>query len=133
MSINLFGKLYAGIMSVYFMTSGLNALFDIDAKLTRIGLSADDLDGKVAFILIYCSLMIGISIAIAVIAYLSKSWMYSAVLATTIICSFIIFRLIGSFMMGEVTNVQLSFILIEMLEAGIGIYLLSKSEITGKQ
>lgn len=106
----------------------MNALFDVDAKLTRIGLSANDIDGKVAFILIYCSLMIGITIA--VIAYLSKSWIYSTVLATTIICSFILFRLIGSFIVGEVTNVQLSSILVEMMEAGVGIYLLSRWKLT---
>ncbi len=57
MKVDTFGKIYAGIMSLYFVVSGLNALLDIDAKLTRIGLSANDLDGKVAFILIYCSLI----------------------------------------------------------------------------
>jgi len=128
MKVEVFGKIYAAIMSIYFMLSGLNALFDIDAKLARIGLTANDLDGKVAFILIYCSLMIGIGIAIALIAYMSKSWVYSAVLATTIICSFIFFRLIGSFIVGEVTNVQLSFILVEVIEAGIGMFLLLKSK-----
>lgn len=113
--------------------AGLNALFVVDAKLTRIGLSDNDIDGKVAFIFIYCSLMIGISIAIAVNAYLIKSWIYSTVLATTIICSFILFSLIGSFMVGEVTNVQLSFILVEMMESGVGIYLLSKWKLTDSE
>jgi len=130
MKVNVFGRIYIVIMSVYFVVSGFNALLDIDAKLARIGLAANDLDGKVAFILIYCSLMIGIGIAIALIAFMSKTWIYSAVLATTIICSFILFRLIGSFMVGEMTNVQLSFILVEMIEASIGFLLLSKSKIT---
>lgn len=111
--------------------AGLNALFVVDAKLTRIGLSDNDIDGKVAFIFIYCSLMI--SIAIAVNDYLIKSWIYSTVLATTIICSFVLFRLIGSFMVGEVTNVQLSFILVEMMESGVGIYLLSKWKLTDSE
>ncbi len=130
MKVNVFGRIYIVIMSVYFVVSGFNALLDIDAKLARIGLAANDLDGKVAFILIYCSLMIGIGIAIALIAFMSKTWIYSAVLATTIICSFILFRLIGSFMVGEMTNVQLSFILVEVIEASIGLLLLSKSKIT---
>jgi len=128
MKVNVFGRIYIVIMSVYFVVSGFNALLDIDAKLARIGLAANDLDGKVAFILIYCSLMIGIGIAITLIAFMSKTWVYSAVLATTIICSFILFRLIGSFIVGEMTSVQLSFILVEVIEASIGLLLLSKSK-----
>lgn len=116
-------------MSVYFIISGLNALLDIDSKLTRIGLTANDLDGKIAFILIYCSLMVGIGVAIALIAYFSKSWFYSALLATTIICSFIAFRLVGSMMIGMITNVQLSYILLEIVEVGVGILLLTKSNV----
>jgi len=128
MKVNIFGRIYIAIMSVYFVVSGFNALLDVDAKLARIGLAANDLDGKVAFILIYCSLMIGIGIAITLIAFMSKTWVYSAVLATTIICSFILFRLIGSFIVGEMTSVQLSFILVEVIEASIGLLLLSKSK-----
>jgi hypothetical protein len=127
MEIEVFGKLHVAIMSIYFMLSGLNALFDIDAKLARIGLTANVLDSKVAFILIYCSLMIGVGIVI-----MSKSWIYSAVLTMTIICSFIIFRLIGSFIVGKMTNVQLSFILVEVIEAGIGIFLLLELKQAGR-
>ena len=47
MKIDIFGKLYTGIMSVYFIISGMNALLDIDTKLARIGLNAVDQDGKV--------------------------------------------------------------------------------------
>lgn len=128
MNIDLFGKIYIGALSVYFIFSGLNALMDIEEKLARIGLSAVDLDGKVAFILIYCSLMVGIGIAIAVIFYLSKTWVYSAVLAIVVISSFVGFRLIGSMMLGTVTNVQISYILVELIEVAVGITLLIKSK-----
>lgn len=126
MKINTLGKIYTLIMSLYFMVSGFNALMDIDAKLLRIGLSANDLDGKVAFILIYCSLMVGIGVAISLIYYLSKTWLYSATLAVTIIISFISFRLIGGFIVGELSNVQLSFIAVEILEAALGLFLIIK-------
>jgi len=128
MKVDTFGKIYAGIMSLYFVVSGLNALLDIDAKLTRIGLSANDLDGKVAFILIYCSLMVGIGVAIAVLFHLSKTWVYSATLAVTIIFSFICFRLIGAGMVGEITSVQVSFIAVELIEALLGLFLIIKSK-----
>ena len=128
MKIDLFGKIYIGAMSLYFIISGFNALLDIDAKLARIGLTAIDLDGKIAFILIYCSLMVGIGIAIALLFYFSKSWFHSALLASTIIISFICFRLVGSYLVGEVSNTQLSFLLVEIIEAGIGITLLHQSD-----
>ncbi len=127
MKLDLLGKIYAGIMSLYFITSGFNALLDIDTKLARIGLSAVDIDGKVAFILIYCSFMIGIGAAIALLFYLSRTWLYSAALAATIITSFICFRVVGAVMVGKITSVQLSFIVIEFLEAGIGLFLIVKS------
>lgn len=128
MNIDLFGKIYMGAMSVYFIFSGLIALMDIESKLARIGLSAVDLDGKVAFILIYCSLMVGIGVAIALIFYLSKTWIYSTVLAVVIISSFVSFRLIGSMMLGTVTDVQISYVLVELIEVAVGIMLLIKSK-----
>ena len=127
MKINPLGKIYTLIMSLYFLVSGLNALMDVDDKLLRIGLTANDLDGKVAFILIYCSLMVGIGVAIALIYFLSKTWLYSAVLAVTIITSFINFRLIGGLMVGELSEVQLSFIAVEVLEVVLGLFLIVKS------
>ena len=127
MKINVFGKIYIALMSVYFVISGFNALFDIDSKLARIGLSAIDSDGKIAFILIYCSLMIGIGISIALLYYFSKTWEYSALLASIIIASFISFRLVGSYMVGDLSNTQLSFLVVELLEVAIGIFLLYKS------
>ncbi|MEH6347377.1 MAG: hypothetical protein V7785_19935 [Bermanella sp.] len=128
MKVDFLGKIYTLIMSLYFMVSGFNALLDIDAKLLRIGLSANDLDGKVAFILIYCSLMVGIGAAISLIYYLSKTWIYSATLAVTIIVSFISFRLIGGFIVGELSRVQLSFMGVEILEAALGLFLIIKSK-----
>jgi len=127
MKINVFGKIYIALMSVYFVISGFNALFDIDSKLARIGLSAIDSDGKIAFILIYCSLMIGIGISIALLYYFSKKWEYSALLSSIIIASFICFRLVGAYMVGALINTQLSFLGVELLEVAIGIFLLYKS------
>lgn len=127
MKVDVLGKTYAGIMSVYFIVSGFNALMDIDSKLARIGLDAIDLDGKVAFILIYCSLMVGIGAAIAIIFYLSKTWIYSAVIAVTIITSFICFRLIGVVIVGEITSTQISFISVEVMEVAVGLFLIIKS------
>ena len=127
MKINVFGKIYIALMSVYFVISGFNALLDIDSKLTRIGLSAIDSDGKIAFILIYCSLMIGIGISIALLYYFSKTWEYSALLASIIIASFISFMLVGAYMVGGLSNTQLSFLGVELLEVGIGLFLLYKS------
>ena len=127
MKIKPLGEIYTLIMSLYFVVSGINALMDVDGKLLRIGLSANDLDGKVAFILIYCSLMVGIGVAIALIYFLSKTWLYSAVIAVTIITSFISFRLIGGLMVGELSEVQLSFIAVEVLEVVLGLFLIVKS------
>jgi hypothetical protein len=126
--VDFLGKAYTAIMSIYFIISGFNALLDIDTKLSRIGLVAADLDGKVAFILIYCSLMIGIGIAIGLLYILSRTWIYSAVLAVTIVCSFISFRLIGALMLGELSSVQVSFIAVEVIEAAIGLVLIIKSK-----
>ena len=114
-------------MSVYFVISGFNALLDIDSKLVRIGLSALDSDGKIAFILIYCSLMIGIGVSIALLYYFSKTWIYSALLASIIITSFISFRLVGSYVVGGLSSTQLSYLVIELIEVIIGILLLYKS------
>jgi len=127
MKINVFGKIYIALMSVYFVVSGFNALLDIDSKLARIGLSAIDSDGKIAFILIYCSLMIGIGISIALLFYFSKTWEYSALLASIIITSFISFRLVGSYMVGGLSNTQVSFLAVELLEVVVGLFLLYKS------
>jgi hypothetical protein len=127
MKVDLLGKIYITLMSAYFVVSGFNAILDIDAKLARIGLSALDSDGKIAFILIYCSLMVGIGISIALLYYFSKTWIYSALLASIIIISFIFFRLIGSYLVGYMSNTQVSFLVIELLEMAIGITLLYKS------
>ena len=127
MRVDFFGKIYIGIMTVYFIVSGFNALLNIDAKLARIGLSAIDFDGKIAFILIYCSLMIGIGVTIALLYYFSKTWIYSALLATIIIISFIVFRVVGSYLVGTFSGTQITFLLAEIIEASIGLFLLYKS------
>lgn len=120
------GSVYMVLMAGYFMVSGFSVLFDVPAKLARIGLTALSPDGEIAFILIYCSLMVGIGAAMGLIAYLSRSWVYPAVLATTIIASFIIFRLVGSVMMGGISDTQMMFIAVELLEVALGSFILWK-------
>jgi len=128
MKIDFFGKVYISLMACYFITSAFNALLYLDEKLARIGLSAIDDNGKIAFILIYCSLMTSIGLSIALLFYFSKKWQYSALIATTTITSFICFRLVGSAMLGTLTSTQASFIVIELIEVSIGIFLLIKSK-----
>ena len=124
MKTNSFGKIYIAMMSLYFIISGIDALLNIDEKLARIGLSAITTDGEIAFILIYCSLMVGIGIAIALLFYFSKTWQYSALLAVIIISSFICFRLVGFYLTGVFSNTQISFLSAEVVEVVIGIVLL---------
>lgn len=128
MNIELFGRLYTAALSLYFLASGLLALSDVDAKLARIGLAAIDNDGKTAFILIYCSLMVGIAAVMLLLYYLSKSWQYSAITAVTVIVSFICFRFIAALMQGEFSSVQIGFIATEMVEVAIGLGLVIKSK-----
>lgn len=127
MKVNVFGRIYIALMSIYFVVSGINALLNIDTKLARIGLTAIDNDGKIAFILIYCSLMIGIGVSIALLYYFNRAWENSALLASIIIASFISFRFVGAYIIGSLSNTQLSFIGIELLELSMGIFLLYKS------
>ena len=128
MKTNSFGKIYIALMSLYFIISGFDALLNIDQKLARVGLSVVNMDGKIAFILIYCSLMIGIGIAIALLFYFSKTWRYSALLVITVISSFICFRLVGFYLTGTFSNTQISFLSAEFIELAIGIVLLYKSK-----
>ena len=72
--------------------------------------------------------MIGIGAAIALLYTLTKKWHYSAILASTIVMSFICFRVIGAIIVGDLSNTQLSFILAELLELTIGVTLLVKSK-----
>lgn len=53
--------------------------------------------------------MVGIGVFIIAIQHLSKTWVYSALLATAIIASFISFRLVGSYMVAGFSNTQLPF------------------------
>jgi len=128
MNIELFGRLYTAALSLYFLASGLLALSDVDTKLARIGLAALDNDGKTAFILIYCSLMVGLAAVMLLLYYLSKSWQYSAITAITVIASFICFRLVAALMLGEISDVQLGFIATEIIEVAIGLALVIQSK-----
>ena len=126
MTIGFFGKLYVLALSIYFIVSGTVALLDIDAKLSRIGLSALNSDGKIAFILIYCSLMVGIGISMGALYLLSRTWLYSAAIAVIVITSFIVFRLVGA-AMSSLSSVQLTYVLVEVVEVSIGVFLIVRS------
>ncbi len=123
---NKLGYFYSSLMAIYFLISGFSALFDISGKLERIDLKALSTDGEVAFILIYSGLMVGIGVASLLIQFLSKSWIYAAVLTTTIIGSFIVFRLVGSLMIGFLSSVQIKFLIFEIFEVSFGVLLLRK-------
>ena len=122
------GYLFSSLMAVYFLISGLSVLLDVPAKLKRIDLQALNSDGEIAFILIYSSLMVGIGVASLAIQMISKSWVYSTVLATTIIASFILFRAIGSIMVGFLSTVQIRFLAFEIVELTAGILLLRNAK-----
>ena len=127
MTIGFFGKLYVLALSIYFIASGAMALFDVDAKLARIGLSALHSDGKTAFILIYCSLMIGIGVSMGAVYFLSRTWLYSAAIAAIVITSFIVFRMVGAAMSGSLSSVQMTYVLVEVVEVSIGVFLILRS------
>jgi len=76
--------------------------------------------------------MVGVGVAISLIFYLSKTWIYSAIIAVTIITSFFCFRLIGAVMVGEITSMQISFISIEVIEATAGLFLIIKSRLLNR-
>ncbi len=122
------GYLFSSLMAVYFLISGLSVLLDVPAKLKRIDLQALNSDGEIAFILIYSGLMVGIGVACLAIQIVSKSWVYSTVLATTIIASFILFRAIGSIMVGFLSTVQIRFLAFEIVELTAGILLLRNAK-----
>lgn len=115
-------------MAFYFLISGGSVLFDIPGKLNRIDLQALNSDGEIAFLLIYSGLMVGVSIAILILQYLTKSWVYGALLATVIIGSFILFRIVGSFMVGALSSTQINFLAFEIVEVAAGVLLLRKQK-----
>lgn len=119
---------YSLLMVIYFLISGLSVLFDISGKLERIDLRALNSDGEIAFILIYTGLMTGIGVANLLLMKWSKSWVYSALLSTTIIGSFILFRIVGSAMVGFLSMTQIKFLAFEVLEVLIGVLLLRKTQ-----
>ena len=127
MNYHTITKFACGFLSLYFVASGMGALFDIDAKLDRIGLAATNPDGTIAFILIYCSLMIGIGIAMAAMALVLKSAGPSLILASAILLCFILFRFVGSAMLGYLTQTQIAYIVTEIIELSIVLFLLYKT------
>ena len=125
---NRVGYIYTNLLALYFLISGLSVLFDVPAKLKRIDLNAINSDGEIAFILIYTGLMTGIGVASLLLQYFSRTWIYSALLATIIIGSFIIFRIVGSIMVGFLSPTQTNFLAFEFIEVLAGILLLRKEK-----
>ena len=103
-------------------------MFDVSAKLKRIDLNAINSDGEIAFILIYTGLMTGISIASLLLQYFSGTWIYSALLTTIIIGSFIVFRIVGSIMVGFLSPTQTKFLVFEFIEVTTGVLLMIKEK-----
>lgn len=130
MKFDLLAKVIAGLLSIYFIASGLDAVLNIDAKLERIGLSAVSEDGKIAFILIYSGLMSGIGVAMAALGLFFRSATPPLILAATILLSFIVFRLLGSAMLGSLSGTQLGYIATELLELAIVLFALYKTRNT---
>lgn len=122
------GYLFTNLMTLYFLISGLSVLFDVPAKLKRIDLNAINSDGEIAFILIYTGLMTGIGVASLLLQYFSGTWIYSALLTTIIIGSFIVFRIVGSIMVGSLSSTQINFLAFEILEVTAGVLLLIKEK-----
>lgn len=122
------GYLFTNLMALYFLISGLSVLFDVPAKLKRIDLNAINSDGEIAFILIYTGLMTGIGVATLLLQYFSGTWIYSALLATIIIGSFIVFRIVGSIMVGFLSPTQTNFLAFECIEVTAGVLLLAKEK-----
>ena len=119
MKINMIGNIVTWMISIYFILSGLLAAADVDAKLERIGLTALNDDGKIAFLLIYTSLMVGIGLAMLLILHVSNTWHFSLMLGGTIISSFVVFRIVGAITVGRLSDTQIAFIATELVELGI--------------
>jgi hypothetical protein len=122
------GYLFTYGMALYFLTSGLSVLFDVPGKLKRIDLNAINSDGEIAFILIYTGLMTGIGVTILLLQFFSRTWIYSALLITIIISSFIVFRIVGSVMVGFLSPTQTNFLAFEIIEVAAGFLLLKKEK-----
>jgi len=109
------------VLAAYFTLAGLWSVLDVDSKLAGIGLRAETDDGRIAFILIYCSLMVGIGIAMGVVYVASRVWLYSALIAITVVSAFIVFRIVGALMVGHMSKAQTTFIVIEVMEVLLGV------------
>ncbi len=127
MTVNGIGKGVVWILSGYFVLSGVMAAVDLDTKLARIGLTAVNEDGKIAFLLIYTSLMVGIGVAMGLLFWMTKTWQASLLLGATIITSFIVFRIVGSLMVGALSETQLGFLITEVIELLILVIIFQKA------
>jgi len=123
-AMHRFSNLVTTLLIFYFLVSGVLAIVDLDAKLLRIGLSALSNDGRIAFALIYTSMFVSIGITMAALWYLSGSETYSLLLAGIVVTCFVSFRIIGAIIVGELSTLQIQFIVTELLEIGIIAWLL---------
>lgn len=118
------GTAYALIMAAYFLVSGGSALLDVPAKLERVGLRAIDDEGQAAFIVIYGGLMIGIGVACLLIQRMSKTWFYSALLATTVLSSILALRVVGILVTGSLSSLHATYLVVEVVEVALGVSIL---------
>lgn len=116
MNVERIGKIVTAILCIYFVVSGFDALINIDEKLERIGLIANGVDGKIAFILIYTSLMVGVALAMMGQMIVFRSSTPPLIVASAVLLSFIVFRIVGSVMFDSMTSTQLGYIVTEMVE-----------------
>ncbi|OUS26446.1 hypothetical protein A9Q99_18090 [Gammaproteobacteria bacterium 45_16_T64] len=127
MNVERIGKIVTAILCIYFVVSGFDALINIDEKLERIGLIANGVDGKIAFILIYTSLMVGVALAMMGQMIVFRSSTPPLIVASAVLLSFIVFRIVGSVMFDSMTSTQLGYIVTEMVELIIVVSILWKN------
>jgi len=127
LNVERIGKIVTAILCIYFVVSGFDALINIDEKLERIGLIANGVDGKIAFILIYTSLMVGVALAMMGQMIVFRSSTPPLIVASAVLLSFIVFRIVGSVMFDSMTSTQLGYIVTEMVELIIVVSILWKN------
>lgn len=126
----MLANVVAAALGIYFLASAFDALLNVDAKLERIGLSAVSEDGKIAFILIYSGLMSGIAAAMATLSWHFKSPRPALLVAANILLAFIVFRFVGSAMIGSLSTTQIGYIATELVELSILSFVLYKTKRT---
>lgn len=73
--------------------------------------------------------MSGIGVTCLLLQYFSKTWVYSALLATTIIGSFVLFRIVGSLIIGFLSQTPINFLIFEFIGVTAGVLLLMNEKL----